>query len=193
MTLLSKSFLVLIAVGLIVVEMLAVEMVAMGQTPAPRTSAPALSPTGPLLKSNPKISQPDFDAAKTETLAAGGDKAELVYAARIDSVQRSSYDSLIVVYQKPARVGKDSFAFVLREGQRLPLVFDKQDKQGRALKSGDKFLRIGLKHEEGKSPLLRLIASSIDKEKGEQQRNMDFQFDGAAFSLIGQSMTPLPK
>jgi hypothetical protein len=188
MTLLPKSFLVLIAVVLI-----AFEMPVIGQTPAPQSSAPALPPTGPLLKSNPKISQSDFDAAKTEMLAAGGEKAELVYAARIDAVQRGSYDSLIVIYQKPAKVGKDSFAFVLREGQRLPIVFDKQDKQGRALKPGDKFLRIGLKHEDGKLPLLRLIASTMDKEKGEQQRNVDFQFDGAAFSLIGQSMTPLPK
>ncbi|MEP7340708.1 MAG: SDR family NAD(P)-dependent oxidoreductase [Acidobacteriota bacterium] len=87
--------------------------------------------------------------------------------ARIDSVQRGSYDSLIVIYQKPAKAGKDCFAFVLREGQRVPLVFDKQDKQGRALKSGDKLLRIGLKHEEGKSPLLRLIASTVGKEKGQ--------------------------
>ncbi|MEO6725471.1 MAG: hypothetical protein ABIU20_10165 [Blastocatellia bacterium] len=193
MTILSKSFLVLIVVGLITGDLLAVDMIVMGQTPAPQTSAPAPSPSGLQLKSNPKISQQDFDAAKTETLAAGGEKAELVYAARIDAVQRGSYDSLIVIYQKPVRVGKDSFAFVLREGQRLPLVVDKQDKLGRALKSGDKFLRIGLKHGEGKSPMLRLIASTIDKEKGEQQRNVDFQYDGAAFSLIGQSMTPLPK
>lgn len=188
MTLLSKSFLVLITVGL-----LGFEIMTVGQTPVPQTQSTALPPTGPLLKSNPKISQPDFDAAKTEMLVAGGEKAELIYAARIDAVQRGSYDCLIVVYQKPARVGKDSFVFVLRDGQRLPLVVDKQDKLGRALKSGDKFLRIGLKHEDGKSPLLRLIASTTDKEKGEQQRNVDFQFDGTAFSLIGQSMTPLPK
>ena len=53
--------------------------------------------TPPPLKSNPKISQPDFDAAKTEMLAAGGEKADLIYAARIDAVQRGSYDSLIVI------------------------------------------------------------------------------------------------
>lgn len=180
MTLLPRLFLVLIAASLIV----------FGQT---QTPAPASSSAGPLLKSNPKISQPDFDAAKAEMLAAGGEKADLIYAARIDAVQRGSYDSLIVIYQKPAKVGKDCFAFVLREGQRLPLVFDKQDKQGRALKSGDKFLRMGLKHEEGKSPLLRLIASTMDKEKGEQQRNGDFQFNGTVFVLVGQSMMPLPK
>src|SRR5690349_446839 len=179
MTVLPRLFFVLIAVT----------MAAIGQTPAPQTAAP----TPPLLKSNPKISQADFDAAKAETLAAGGEKAELVYAARINAVERTSYDSLIVVYQKPGRAGKDYFAFVLREGQRLPLVFDKQDKQGRALKPGDKFLRIGLKQEEGKPPILRLMAATVDKEKGEQQRNEDFQFDGTAFALVGQSMTPLPK
>lgn len=179
MTLWLKSFLVLVVMG----------VTALGQTPAQQAAAP----TGPLLKSNPKISLPDFEAAKAEMLAAGGERASLVYAARIDAAQRGSYDCLIVIYQKPAKVGKDSFAFILREGQRLPLVFDKQDKLGRALKPGDKFLRIGLKHEEGKPPLVRLIASTSDKEKGEQQRNEDFQFDGSAFVLVGQSVTPLPK
>jgi len=181
MTLWPRLLFVLIAAGLTAVSQ--------AQTPSPQTSAP----TPPLLKSNPKISQADFDAATAETLAAGGEKAELVYAARINAVERGSYDSLIVIYQKPARAGKDYFAFVLRQGQRLPLVYDKQDKQGRALKPGDKFLRIGLKQEEGKPPLLRLMASTVDKEKGQQQRNEDFQFDGTAFALVGQSMTPLPK
>ena len=179
MALWLKSFLVLVAIG----------VASLGQTPAPQTPPS----TGPLLKSNPKISQPDFDAATAETLAAGGEKAELVYAARIDAVQRGSYDCLIVIYQKPAKVGKDSFAFILREGQRLPLVFDKQDKLGRALKSGDKFLQIGLKHEEGKSPLLRLMAITNDKEKGPQKSNLDFQFNGTGFTLVSQSIMPLPK
>jgi len=149
-------------------------------------------PTPPLAR-NPKISLPDFETAKAETLASGGEKAELVYAARIDALQRGTYDCVIVIYQKPAKAGKDWFAVVLREGQKFPLVLDKQDKLGRALKSGDKFLRIGLKHEEGKSPLLRLIASTVDKEKGDQQRNVDFQFNGTEFALTSQSMTPLPK
>jgi hypothetical protein len=94
MIVLPRLLFVLVAVSLMAVSQ--------AQTPAPQTSAP--SP--PLLKSNPKISQPDFDAAKAEMLVAGGEKAELVYAARINAVQRS-YDSLIVVYQKPARAGKD--------------------------------------------------------------------------------------
>ncbi len=183
MTLLSKSFLVLIAVGVTV----------FGQTPAPQTPVPGLSPTGPLLKSNPKISQPDFDAATAEVLAAGGEKAELVYAARIDAVERGSYDSLIVIYAKVTKTGKDHFAVILRAEQKFPLVFDKRDKPGRALKPGDKFLQIGLKQEEGKSPLLRLMAITNDKEKGPQKSNLDFQFNGTEFTLVSQSMMPLPK
>lgn len=162
-----------------------------GQTPMPSSQAQA--PTGPLLKSNPKISQPDFDAATAETLAAGGEKAELIYAARIDAVERGNYDSLIVIYAKPVKSGKDHFAVILRGEQKFPLVFDKQDKLGRALKPGDKFLQIGLKHEEGKSPLLRLMAITNDKEKGQQRRNLDFQFNGTEFVLVGQSIMPLPK
>lgn len=162
-----------------------------GQTPqpAPQTAAP----TGPLLKSNPKISQPDFDAAKAEMLLSGGEKAELIYAARIDAVTRGAYDSLIVIYAKPAKSGKDLFAFIVREGLKSPLVFDKKDKLGRALNPGDKFLQIGLRHEEGKSPLVRLMAETVDKEKGRQRRNLDFQFNGTEFALVGQSLMPLPK
>ncbi len=164
---------------------------AFGQTPqpAPQTAAP----TGPLLKSNPKISQPDFDAAKAEMLVSGGEKAELIYAARIDAVTRGTYDSLIVIYGKPAKSGKDLFAFIVREGQKSPLVLDKKDKLGRALNTGDKFLQIGLRHEEGKSPLVRLMAETVDKEKGRQRRNLDFQFNGTEFALVGQSLMPLPK
>ena len=159
----------------------------------PQTPAPASSQTGPLLKSNPKISQPDFDAAKAETLASGGVKAELIYAARIDAVTRGSYDSLIVIYGKPAKGGKDLFAVIVREGLKSPLVFDKKDKLGRALNPGDKFLQIGLRHEEGKSPLLRLMAETVDKEKGRQKRNLDFQFNGTEFAMVAQSTMPLPR
>ena len=183
MTLVSKSLFSLVAVA-------ALAWTAFSQTPP--TSQPP-TPTGPLLKSNPKISQPDFDAATAETLASGGGKGELIYAARIDAAERGNYDCLIVIYTKPARSGKDCFAVILRGEQKFPLVFDKQDKPGRALKPGDKFLQIGLKHEEGKSPLLRLMAETVDKEKGRQKRNLDFQFNGTEFAPVGQSLMPLPK
>ena len=145
------------------------------------------------LARNPKISPPDLEAAKAETLASGGEKAELIYAARINAVARDSYDSLIVVYAKAAKIGQDYFAVILREGQKFPLKYDPKDKLGRALKPGDKYLNIGLKHEEGKPPLLRLMSATTDKEKGEQQRNLDFQFNGTEFALVGQSMMPRPK
>lgn len=145
------------------------------------------------LARNPKIAAPDLEAAKAETLAAGGAEAELIYAARIDAVTKGSYDSLIVIYAKPVKSGKDYFAVILREGRKLPLIADKADKLARAFPTGDKYLQMGLRHEEGKSPLIRLMASATDKEKGEQQRNLDFQFNGTEFAPVAQSMMPLPK
>ncbi|MBL8188910.1 MAG: hypothetical protein JNK38_12930 [Acidobacteria bacterium] len=159
-----------------------------GQTP-PVSQAPA----GPLLKTNPKIALPDFESAKAETLASGGEQAELIYAARIDAVERGTYDSLIVVYAKPSKTGRDHFAVILREGQKLPLIADKKDKLARAFPSGDKYLRMGLRHEEGKAPLVRLMAATRDPQKGEQQRNLDFQFNGSEFVLVGESLMPLPR
>lgn len=169
---------------------MAIVLSAFGQTVPPPA---AQTPTGPLLKTNPKISLPDFETAKAETLAAGGEQAELIFAARIDAVTRGSYDSLIVVYAKATRTGQNYFAIILREGQKYPLVFDPKDKSGRALPTGDKYLRMGLRHEDGKPPLIRLMGSTVDKEKGVQQRNMDFQFNGTEFALVGQSIMSLPK
>lgn len=148
----------------------------------------ALSQT-PALARNPKISQPDLEAAQAETRAAGAD-AELIYAARLDAAQRGSYDSLIVVYAKPTKKGKDYFALVLREGKKLPLAYDRE---GRALKPGDRFLRIGLNHQAGKAPLLRLMGATTEPAKGEQQRNVDFQFNGSEFALIGDSLVLMAK
>jgi len=142
------------------------------------------------LASNPKIAAADLEAAQAETLASGGEKAELIYAARLDAVQKGSFDSLIVIYAKAARAGKEYYAVVLREARKYPLAFDKQ---GRALKSGDKYLRMGLRHEEGKSPILRLIGSTTDSVKGLQQRNLDFRFNGSSFVLENQSVAPMAK
>jgi hypothetical protein len=139
---------------------------------------------------NPKISPQDLEAAQTEARESGGANSELIYAARLDAVQKGSYDSLIVIYAKAAKGGKDYFATVLREGKKYPLAFDKN---GRALKSGDKFLRMGLKHEEGKSPILRMIGAATDPKLGEQQRNVDFRFNGADFAVESQSLTQIAK
>ena len=142
------------------------------------------------LARNPKLGAADLEAAQAETLQTGGANAELIYAARLDAVLKGSFDSLIVIYAKPVKNGKDYFAVVLREGQKFPLAFDKQ---GRALKSGDKYSRIGLKHEEGKSPLIRLIGEITDPIKGSQQRNLDFRFTGNQFVLENQSVMPIAK
>ncbi len=139
---------------------------------------------------NPKLSQKDLESAQSITREAGGANAELIYTTRLDAVQKGSYDSLVVVYAKATKGGKDYFALVAREGKNYPMIYDKQ---GRALKSGDNFLRIGLKHEEGKSPLLRLIGSFTDPAKGEMQRNVDYQFGGSGFAMIDQSMAMLAK
>jgi hypothetical protein len=139
---------------------------------------------------NPKISPQDLEAAQTAARESGGATSELIYAARLDAVQKGAYDSLIVVYAKSVKGGKDYYATVLRDGKKFPLAFDKQ---GRALKSGDKFLRMGLKHEEGKSPIVRLIGSETDPKQGEQQRNVDFRFNGAEFAVESQSLTQMAK
>jgi hypothetical protein len=147
-------------------------------------------PASAQLARNPKISPADLEAAKTETRESGGANAELIYAARLDAVQKGSFDSLIVIYAKAVKGGKDYFAVILREGKKFPLAFDKQ---GRALKSGDKYLHMGLRHEEGKSPILRLVGATIDPRQGEQQRNLDFQFNGSEFALTNQSVASRAK
>ena len=142
------------------------------------------------LARNPKIAPADLEVAKAETREAGGATAELIYAARLDAIQKGSFDSLIVIYAKAVKGGKDYYAVVLRDGRKHPLAFDKQ---GRALKSGDKFLRMGLKHEEGKSPIVRLIGATTDPKLGEQQRNLDFRFNGSDFVVESQSLTAIAK
>lgn len=144
--------------------------------------------TAQQLARNPKLSQVDLEAAQAEVLQVGGPSAELVYAARLDAVQKGSFDSLIVVYAKPFKQAKDLFAFIVRGGQRLPLAYDKQ---GRVLPPGDKYLRMGLKHEEGKPPILRVIGGLSEPGKGERQRNLDFRFDGTRYQLEAQSLMPL--
>ncbi len=142
------------------------------------------------LARNPKISPQDLEAAKNEARESGGANAELIYAARLDAIQKGSFDSLIVIYAKAVKNGKDYFAVILRDGKKFPLPYDKE---GRALKPGDTFLHMGMRHEEGRSPILRLIAATSAPGKDNQQRNLDFQFDGSEFDLVGQSVTSLAK
>lgn len=142
------------------------------------------------LPSNPKIGAEDLLAAQTAVTEAGGASAELLYAARLDAIQKSTFDCLVVIYAKPLKNGKDYFAMILRNSEKLPLALDKQ---GRALKPGDKYSRMGLKHEEGKSPILRLIAEFNEPAKGKQQRNLDYRFNGTAFTLENQSVVAAAK
>ncbi len=139
---------------------------------------------------NPKLSSQDLETAQSQTREAGGAGVELVYATRLDVIERTKFDTLVIVYAKPVKSGSDVFAFALREGKRYPIVYDKQ---GRALKVGDQYLRMGLKYEEGKSPTLRLMGAFIDPARGEMQRNVDFKFIAGEFVLVDQSITMLPK
>src|SRR5262245_63312978 len=108
---------------------------------------------------NPKLSSSDLDAAMNQMRQAGGATAELIYSVRIDAFDRGNFDSLVIVYAKAVKGGKDYYAMVIRDKKTFPLVFDKE---GRALRSGDRFLRIGLKHETGKPPIVRLMGASND-------------------------------
>ncbi|HWQ32445.1 MAG TPA: hypothetical protein VNQ79_06145 [Blastocatellia bacterium] len=150
--------------------------------------------TGAQTVRNPKLGEADLSAAQTITREEGGEKAELTYAARIDAIEKGRFDTLVVVYAKPAADGPDYFALVAQDdGKRYRLAYDEA---GRALKSGDRFLRIGLKHEAGRPPLLRLMGQLTERGRpgaGEQQRNVDFRFNGSEFALVDQSVVPLPK
>lgn len=132
---------------------------------------------------NPKLATADLESARDATKAGGGSGAELVYAARIDAVAKGTFDSLVVVYATGAVPNKQYYAVVLREGQTLRLA---ADKSGVALPKGDRFLRIGLRHEVEKAPLLRVMGAI--GEGDDQQRNLDFRFNGKEFELIDQSV-----
>lgn len=139
---------------------------------------------------NPRLSPQDLEAAKKQMRDVGGSAAELTYAARLDLVARGSFDSLMVVYALPVGQGHNYFAFVIRDDKRYPVV---AGEKGTALPAGDRFLRIGLKHQEGASPILRIMGAFSDPARGELQRNADFQFNGSEFALVGKSEMPVPK
>jgi hypothetical protein len=140
---------------------------------------------------NPKLAEADLAAASAETRALGGEDAELTYAVRLDAIEKGSYNCLVVIYARPARGAKAYYGVVVRGDQKYRLQLDRS---GQALPTGDRFLRLGLRHEEGKAPWLRLIAATSESGPGgPQQRNLDYQFDGSEFRLINQSMMPLAR
>ena len=124
---------------------------------------------------NKKLSQSDLEAAQAETKSAGGNQATLVYATRLDAVQKGAFDSLVVIYAK----GTDYYAMVVRAGKRYML---KTAQKEQAIQSGDHFQRLGIKYEEGKAPLLRLFATD---NRG-ALRNVDYRYNGLDFVPEGQ-------
>ena len=50
---------------------------------------------------------------------------------------------------------------------------------------------MGLKREEGKSPILRLIAATTGPKQREQRRNVDYRFNGTEFVVESQSLTQI--
>lgn len=134
---------------------------------------------------NPRLAPADLEGARSATRESGGAEAELVYATRIDAVAKGTLDSLVVIFSKGKAPTKEFHALVVREGEKYPLV---GDKSGRAVPLGDRFLRIGLRHEAGKAPLLRIMSAiGASGEADERQRNLDFQFNGKEFALVGES------
>ncbi|MEP7273969.1 MAG: hypothetical protein ABI882_20885 [Acidobacteriota bacterium] len=134
---------------------------------------------------NPKLAPADLETARSTTKESGGAEAELVYSARIDGVTKGTFDSLVVVYGKGSGPAREFYAAVIRDGKKYALA---GEKSGRALPTGDRFLRIGLRHEGDKAPLLRLMSAIGESGSAdERQRNLDFQFDGKEFQLVGQS------
>jgi hypothetical protein len=124
---------------------------------------------------NKKLSQSDLEAAQAETKSAGGNQAALVYATRLDPVQKGAFDSLVVIYAK----GNDYYAMVVRAGKRYMLKLAQKEQ---AIQPGDRFQRLGIKYEEGKAPLLRLFAT----DSSGALRNVDYRYNGLDFVPEGQ-------
>ncbi|MFM8395539.1 MAG: hypothetical protein ACKOB4_16620 [Acidobacteriota bacterium] len=138
---------------------------------------------------NRGLTAPDLETARSLVVAVGGPTATLVYANRFDPVTTGVFDSLLVVYTKGPAETKgpvDHYAFIQRLDQRLTLALDSE---GRVLPRGDSFLRVGLRRLAGASPILRVIGSSSSSTGSSALRNVDYQFKGAEFALIGQSTT----
>jgi hypothetical protein len=147
---------------------------------------------------NPKLSADDLSTAQTLTREEAGENGELVYATRIDAINQRSYDCLIVIYARVVNGQKETFALIRQTTPGGPkkyrLAVDQAKSSGRVLPVGDRYLRMGLRHEAGTTPILRLMsATREDKESEERQRNLDFQFDGAQFKLIGETITSLAR
>jgi len=120
-----------------------------------------------------------------------GDTAELIYAARLDAVEKGKYDCLVVISSIGAGQSKRYIAQVVRPGNTYKLV---GGQNGNALPAGDTYLRMGLRYQEGKSSILRLMSVMTETSTNiDKQRNLDFQFNGTEFVLLGQSVTSVAR
>ena len=124
----------------------------------------------------------DLELARTIVLEAGGDKAQLIYANRLDLVTPADFDSLVVIYS----VGSEYRALIDRAGNRFPLTIDGQSW---VVPPGDSFRRSGLNRPASGPATLRLITTFRDSKGEEWQRNLDFQFNGTEFVTIGRSVS----
>jgi outer membrane lipoprotein-sorting protein len=125
------------------------------------------------LIANRKLSPDDLGAAQSEMKSAGGKDAQLVYATRLDAVTKGTFDSLVVIYSK----GSDHYALVVREGKRMML---ETAKGATAIKAGEQFQRMGIKYEDGKSPLIRFFSLN-----GGALKATDYRFNGTEFAAEG--------
>src|SRR4249919_358963 len=71
---------------------------------------------------NPRLSSEDLNAATSAAKAVQGDTAELIYAARLDAVEKGKYDCLVVISSIGAGQSKRYIAQVVRPGITFKLV-----------------------------------------------------------------------
>ncbi len=133
---------------------------------------------------NRGLTAPDLESARTLVAEVGGPTATFVYANRFDPVTTGTFDSLLVIYSLVERETPVYFAFIQRLEQRLSLTVDPQ---GRLLPRGDSFLRIGLRRLKDAPSILRIVGSSPSSNDSTALRNVDYQFNGTQFLVIGQS------
>ena len=130
---------------------------------------------GAQMIANKKLSASDLGAAQSEARSAGGKDAQLIYATRLDAVEKGKFDSLVVIYAK----GKDTNALIVRAGKRYLL---KADPSGQSVKAGDQFQRMGVRYEEGKAPVLRFFSVG----DGGGLHSVDYRYNWLEFVVEGQ-------
>ena len=137
------------------------------------------------LIANRKLSPDDLGAAQSEMKSAGGKEAQLVYATRLDAVTKGTFDALVVIYSK----GSDHYAMVVREGKRMML---ETAKGATAIKAGEQFQRMGIKYEDGKSPLLTMFSlnGGVLKMTGYRFNGTEFALEAAGAKSVSQAAQP---